>query len=104
MVIDALGSQLQILWMNLVTDGLPAQALAVKPGRPIVMQQPPKEPKENIFARGLGSYIIRIGIILLVITILMMVWAYGYTAQVQSELLLKFRLKSSENSSTPYRD
>ncbi|MEP1061444.1 cation-translocating P-type ATPase C-terminal domain-containing protein [Phormidium sp. FACHB-592] len=83
----ALGSQLQILWINLVTDGLPVLALAVEPGRPIVMQQPPKDPKEKIFASGLGSYIIRIGIILVVITILMMVWAYGYTAQVQSELL-----------------
>jgi Ca2+-transporting ATPase len=80
-------SPLQILWMNLVTDGLPALALAVEPGRPIVMQQPPKDPKESIFARGLGSYMIRIGIILAVITILMMVWAYGYTEQVQSELL-----------------
>ncbi|MCC5662108.1 cation-translocating P-type ATPase [Nostoc sp. XA010] len=80
-------SPLQILWMNLVTDGLPALALAVEPGRPIVMQQPPKDPKESIFARGLGSYMVRIGIILAVITILMMVWAYGYTAQVQSELL-----------------
>jgi len=80
-------SPLQILWMNLVTDGLPALALAVEPGRPVVMQQPPKDPKESIFARGLGSYMVRIGIILAVITILMMVWAYGYTAQVQSELL-----------------
>ena len=80
-------SPLQILWMNLVTDGLPALALAVEPGRAIVMQQSPKDPKESIFARGLGSYMIRIGIILAVITILMMVWAYGYTAQVQSELL-----------------
>lgn len=80
-------SPLQILWMNLVTDGLPALALAVEPGRPVVMRQPPKDPKERIFARGLGAYMLRIGIILAVITILMMVWAYDYTAQVQSELL-----------------
>lgn len=72
-------SPLQILWMNLVTDGVPALALAVEPGRPIVMQQPPKNPKENIFARGLGSYMIRIGIVLAIISIAMMSWAYGYT-------------------------
>lgn len=72
-------SPLQILWMNLVTDGVPALALAVEPGRPIVMQQPPKNPKENIFARGLGAYMIRIGIVLAIITIAMMSWAYGYT-------------------------
>lgn len=80
-------SPLQILWMNLVTDGLPALALAVEPGRPIVMQQPPKDPQESIFARGLGAYMVRIGIILSVITILLMVWAYDYTNQVQNELL-----------------
>ncbi|MFM7426474.1 MAG: cation-translocating P-type ATPase, partial [Elainella sp.] len=76
-------SPLQILWMNLVTDGLPALALAVEPGRPSIMQQPPKDPKESIFARGLGSYMVRIGIILAVVTIAMMVWAYGYTERVQ---------------------
>jgi P-type Ca2+ transporter type 2C len=76
-------SPLQILWMNLVTDGLPALALAVEPGRPSIMKQPPKDPQESIFARGLGAYMIRIGIILAVVTIAMMVWAYGYTEQVQ---------------------
>jgi Ca2+-transporting ATPase len=76
-------SPLQILWMNLVTDGLPALALAVEPGRPSAMQQPPKDPKESIFARGLGSYMIRIGIVLAVVTIILMVWAYRYTAEVQ---------------------
>lgn len=74
-------SPLQILWMNLVTDGIPALALAVEPGRPIVMQQPPKNPKENIFARGLGAYMIRIGVILAIVTIAMMAWAYNFTQQ-----------------------
>ncbi len=73
---------LQILWMNLVTDGLPALALAVEPGRSSVMTHPPKNPQESIFARGLGSYMIRIGLILAISTIAMMVWAYQYTAQV----------------------
>jgi P-type Ca2+ transporter type 2C len=76
-------SPLQILWMNLVTDGLPALALAVEPGRPSAMQQPPKDPKESIFARGLGSYMIRIGIVLAVVTIILMIWAYRYTKEVQ---------------------
>jgi P-type Ca2+ transporter type 2C len=70
---------LQILWMNLVTDGLPALALAVEPAEPNVMQRPPFNPKESIFARGLGSYMIRIGIVFAVITIAMMAWAYNYT-------------------------
>ncbi|MGB8700558.1 MAG: cation-transporting P-type ATPase, partial [Thermosynechococcaceae cyanobacterium] len=70
---------LQILWMNLVTDGLPALALAVEPGRAAVMQQSPKDPNESIFARGLGSYMIRIGLILAIVTIGLMIWAYDYT-------------------------
>ncbi|MBF2063945.1 MAG: cation-translocating P-type ATPase [Calothrix sp. C42_A2020_038] len=72
-------SPLQILWMNLVTDGLPALALAVEPPEPDVMKRPPFSPRESIFARGLGSYIVRIGIVFSIITITMMVWAYRYT-------------------------
>ena len=70
---------LQILWMNLVTDGLPALALAVEPPEPDVMKRPPFSPKESIFARGLGSYMIRIGIIFAIITIILMRWAYYHT-------------------------
>jgi Ca2+-transporting ATPase len=70
---------LQILWMNLVTDGLPALALAVEPPEPDVMKRPPFSPRENIFARGLGSYMIRIGIVFAIISIALMVWAYNYT-------------------------
>ncbi|MEA5623386.1 cation-translocating P-type ATPase [Nostoc sp. UHCC 0251] len=70
---------LQILWMNLVTDGLPALALAVEPPEPDVMQRPPFSPRESIFARGLGSYMIRIGIIFAIITIALMWWAYQHT-------------------------
>ncbi|MDM3845647.1 MAG: cation-translocating P-type ATPase [Aphanizomenon gracile PMC638.10] len=72
-------SPLQILWMNLVTDGLPALALAVEPPEPDVMERPPFSPRESIFARGLGSYMIRIGIVFAVITIILMEWAYHHS-------------------------
>ncbi len=68
---------LQILWMNLVTDGLPALALAVEPPEPDIMQRPPFSPKESIFDRGLGSYIIRIGIVFGILTIGLMEFAYN---------------------------
>ncbi len=70
---------LQILWMNLVTDGLPALALAIEPPEPDVMKRPPFSPRESIFARGLGSYMVRIGIIFAIITIILMEWAYNHT-------------------------
>jgi len=70
-------SPLQILWMNLVTDGVPALALALEPGEEGLMQRPPAEPGESIFARGIGSYILRIGVVFAVITIVLMVYASG---------------------------
>jgi P-type Ca2+ transporter type 2C len=73
---------LQILWMNLVTDGLPALALAVEPPEPDVMKRPPFSPRESIFARGLGSYMIRIGIVFAIISIILMQWAYYHSQAV----------------------
>lgn len=76
---------LQILWMNLVTDGLPALALAIEPAEPNVMDRPPNDPSESIFSRGLGLYMIRIGIVLAVIAIALMVFAYNYTKTVPGD-------------------
>ena len=72
---------LQILWMNLVTDGLPALALALEPAEPNVMRRPPYSPKESIFARGMGWYMVRIGIIFAIISIALMVWSYNFDIQ-----------------------
>ena len=72
-------SPLQILWMNLVTDGLPALALAVEPAEPNVMKRPPFSPRESIFARGLGWYMVRIGIIFAILSIILMEWAYFHS-------------------------
>ncbi len=76
---------LQILWMNLVTDGLPALALAVEPSEPDVMNRPPYDPNESIFARGMGAYMIRIGIIFSIISIALMVFAYDYAQQTAGD-------------------
>jgi Ca2+-transporting ATPase len=72
-------SPLQILWMNLVTDGVPALALALEPGEEGLMQKAPAEPGESIFARGIGRYIIRIGIVFAVIVIGLMLYASGHS-------------------------
>ncbi len=66
---------LQILWINLVTDGLPALALALGPPAEDLMLQPPIEPGESIFARGLGSAILRIGLVFGALVVALMVVA-----------------------------
>jgi Ca2+-transporting ATPase len=50
-----------ILWINLMTDGLPGLALTAEPAEKDVMKQPPRPPDENIFARGMGLRILLTG-------------------------------------------
>ncbi|PZO38570.1 MAG: magnesium-transporting ATPase [Shackletoniella antarctica] len=80
-ILDVPLSPLQILWMNLVTDGFPALALAVEPAEPDVMDRPPHDPQEGIFARGLGAYMLRIGVVFAIISVTLMVWAYHWAQQ-----------------------
>lgn len=60
----------QILWVNLVTDGLPAMALGLDPPEKNVMDQKPRNPREGIFARGLGIKIITRGIMIGVVSLI----------------------------------
>jgi Ca2+-transporting ATPase len=69
---------LQILWMNLVTDGVPALALALEPAEDGLMDRDPARPGESIFARGIGRYILRVGVVFALIVIALMVWSYRY--------------------------
>ena len=55
---------LQILWVNLVTDGLPGLALAVEPGERTTMQRPPRPPDEHVLGRGIAVDIIWIGLLM----------------------------------------
>jgi Ca2+-transporting ATPase len=55
---------LQILWINLVTDGLPALALGVEPSERNTMQRPPYPPKENFFGRGMARHVIWVGVLM----------------------------------------
>jgi Ca2+-transporting ATPase len=70
---------LQILWMNLVTDGLPALALSVEPAERQVMRRPPRAPSESLFARGLGWKIVWVGLLmsLLVLGLGFWLWSSG---------------------------
>ena len=55
---------IQILWMNLVTDGLPGLALAVEPEERAMMRRPPRPPGENLFARGSWQHIVWVGLLI----------------------------------------
>lgn len=52
----------QILWVNLVTDGLPAMALGVDTNEPDAMNRPPRHPSESVFSRGLSRKILSRGL------------------------------------------
>jgi Ca2+-transporting ATPase len=93
-VADVPLTPLQILWMNLVTDGFPALALAVEPPEPDVMKTPPNSPRESIFARGLGLYMVRIGIIFAILTITLMNWSYNHATNNYNEMLHPDRWKT----------
>ena len=55
---------LQILWVNLVTDGLPGLALSIEPAEKNVMKRPPYPPDENVFGRGMARQILWVGILM----------------------------------------
>lgn len=66
---------LQILWVNLVTDGLPALALAVDPPAPDVMQRPPRRTKTGIFSRPVTTFIGGVGLWTALATLAVFLWA-----------------------------
>jgi len=69
---------IQILWINLVTDSFPALALGVEPAEKNVMNRPPRDPKESIFARGLWQHIIWVGLLMSFGTLGVMAWGLKY--------------------------
>jgi Ca2+-transporting ATPase len=66
---------IQILWINLVTDGLPGLAFGLEPAEPDTMRRPPRPPAENFFSRGMGVQIIWGGIL---VGLVVHITGYGY--------------------------
>jgi P-type Ca2+ transporter type 2C len=62
-------SAIQILWINLVTDGLPGLALSVEPTEAGTMQRPPYDPQESMLARGMGRMVIWVGLLMALVSI-----------------------------------
>jgi Ca2+-transporting ATPase len=67
---------LQILWINLVTDGLPGLALGVEPPERDTMRRPPHHPQENIFGRGLGRHVAWVGLLMGLVSLGMGYWMW----------------------------
>ena len=99
---------LQILWMNLVTDGFPALALGVEPAEPDIMKRKPHPPSEGVFARGMGADIIWMGLLMGIAPLAMGLYYYRledpawqtmvFTALVMSQMALALAVRSERES------
>ena len=101
---------IQILFVNLVTDGLPAIALGVDPGDPDIMFEKPRKRNESVFSRGLTEKIIIRGCLIGVCTILSFIGGkyYGMSIEacrtlalgtlVLSQLIHVFECRSEKHS------
>jgi Ca2+-transporting ATPase len=65
---------LQILWINLVTDGPPALALSAEPAEQGIMRRPPRPPGESVFARGLGRHVVWVGVLMALVSLATGLW------------------------------
>jgi Ca2+-transporting ATPase len=66
---------IHMLWMNLVTDGLPGLALAAEPAERNAMTRPPRPPSESIFAHGLWQHAVWVGLLMAGLTLGTQAWA-----------------------------
>src|SRR5690606_35169329 len=84
----------QILWVNLITDSLPAIALGVDPGDKDVMKKPPRDPQESFFANGAGGRSVIGGTLIGILTLLAFYlglrehgYSLGLAADIPKEVL-----------------
>jgi Ca2+-transporting ATPase len=67
---------LQILWINLVTDGLPGLALSVEPTEKDTMKRPPIDIKKSIFSGGLSIHIVWVGLLMGLVSLGIGFWGW----------------------------
>jgi Ca2+-transporting ATPase len=78
---------LQLLWLNLLTDGLLGLGLGVEPAERNTMRRPPRAPNESIFAHGLGWDIARTGALIAVIALAVGLW-YDVTDRAHTQTMI----------------
>ena len=77
---------IQILWVNLVTDGLPATALSLDPHSEGIMEKPPRNPKENILSKTVTKDIIIFGV-LMGFAVLVLFWLYQDSSLMKAQTI-----------------
>lgn len=77
---------IHILWINLVTDGLPGLALALEPEESDSMARPPRSPKESIFAGGLWQHTLWVGLLIGGLSLATFAWGL-YTNPTHAQTL-----------------
>lgn len=101
---------IHILFVNLVTDGLPALALGCEPADPDVMTRPPRKKQDGVFSNGLGWLIVTRGILIGLCTVGVFAYAYyvvgdlslartsAFVMLIFSQLMHVFECKSEQKS------
>jgi Ca2+-transporting ATPase len=69
---------IHILWINLVSDGLPAIALSYEKAEKDIMNRPPRPPQQSVFANGRGLHMIWVGILIAGIALSLQGWAISH--------------------------
>ncbi len=69
---------IHLLWINIVTDGLPAIALAFDPLSPKAMKSPPRDPKAPLFSKGWFFRLVGMGVLISILTIAIFLFALPY--------------------------
>jgi len=78
----------QILWVNLLTHGLPGVALGSEPADPGAMRRPPRPPAESVLGAGLWQRIARVGVIIAAVTLGVAIWGHATGRPWQSMAFL----------------
>ncbi|MDI3316253.1 MAG: cation-transporting P-type ATPase [Bacillota bacterium] len=89
-ILFGLGSPLtpvQILWLNLVTDSLPALALGMEPPEPDVMDRPPRDPRESLFAGSMAPLLLVQGVGLGLLALGVFAWGHATGSVERAESL-----------------
>jgi Ca2+-transporting ATPase len=69
---------IHILWINLVSDGLPAIALSYEKAEKDIMSRPPRPPQQSVFANGRGMHMIWMGMLMAGIALSLQGWAINH--------------------------